>query len=426
MALLDSNIPELLPSMRIEREQQENNLDLRSGGEIVKLLLICLRDQKEGERMLVRVTMMTRISGLTRGSKSPFPEIGRTDIFRFATHTQRGPRAIPPPQDQKSVHYPGFRIWIPLKFSRQLARKRGTSVHRRLPHEDGPLSQGHDMVENQQGHPHRQPARSRATSVIRGGIDLNSTRVNPQANDIQDDDMGDPPQEGDTQQRPTRGRAPRPTHRGAGYEGPTRVNTPEEAQATSAPHRIRGVGQDDQRQSHSVPTNRRAVGEYEVTRRDEVVGNSIPLARGRSRIPDSQNPDVFTSVDHSPQRPGRGRLAASARTHDDDHHPRGNYQEDRAPSRPPPSTLHREARRPGHLDDPRIPLPLHTNGDPAAPPSRNEFGTTQQRSKSVQPSGGLHDVLLNQIVSSVSEEIAVLVCVPFARLVIADTIRERG
>lgn len=294
---------------------------------------------------------------------------------------------------------------------RQGERKRGTSVHRRQPPTtDDPLVQDHEMGE-QPNQTSQLPIRSRASTLVnRGG---QSTRVNLITEGTQDHDMGEPDQANSQHQQPTRGRAINMNRGGAGINN-DRVNSNPESQVNST-QRAQSHRQDDHRQNRAVPSSRRNPDEYDETDRDEVEVPEV-RTRGRSRAP-SQHPDVFQAP--APQQTGRGRPTGPARNqvynqsprqdeYQDDRQLNQPPQDDRGLNRPPPQGRHRDQRPTLAEVDSRVlqaQAPLGYRG--SIPQHLREEKIT--RSRSMEPSKGIHDVLVNQIVSAVSEENAVLV-----------------
>lgn len=258
------------------------------------------------------------------------------------------------------------------------------------------------------------PIRSRASTLTnRGG---QSTRVILNTEGTQDHDMGVPDQASNQHQQPTRGRAINMNRGGAGMNN-DRVNSNPETQVNST-QRVQSRRQDDHRQNRAVPSNRRNPDQYEETDRDEVEVPEV-RTRGRSRAP-SQHPDVFHAP--APQQLGRGRPTGPARNQVYNQSPRqGEYQDDRqlnqaaqddrGLNQPPPQSRHRDQRTTLAEGDSRVlqaRAPLGYRG--SVPQHLREEKIT--RSRSMEPPKGIHEVLVNQIVSTVSEENAVLVSHP--------------
>jgi len=294
---------------------------------------------------------------------------------------------------------------------RQVERKRGVSVHRRQPPPaDDPFAEDHDMGEPliRPNEAHQPPTRGRA-ATIRGEVgSSNSTRVN-HPEDTQDHDMRDVPQQ------PTRSRSTHLASRSrAGFGDAARINSNtnhNQAQGGSAPQRGQAPRQEDHRQNHSVPSNRRnPVDEYEETDRDEVeVPETRP--RGRSRAP-SQLPDVFQSGNPPPPQSGRGRPTGPTRNQVYNQVP---PQDDRELNRPPiqddraPNQRYRVDRRPTHKEtDSRVQSQAPSyRGSVVTQHVRDDHKIT--RSRSVEPPKGLHELLVNQMVSAINEENCILV-----------------
>jgi hypothetical protein len=290
---------------------------------------------------------------------------------------------------------------------RQVERKRGVSEHRRQPPADDPFAEDHEMREppQQTSNSHQQPTRGRA-ATIRGEVGPgNSSRNYPE--DTQDHDMRDQPQQ------PTRARSIHLSSRtGTGFGNTSRTNSNTNSnQGQSAPQRGQAPRQEDHRQNHSVPSNRRnPAEEYEETDRDEVeVPETRP--RGRSRAP-SQHPDVFSSTGPPPQL-GRGRPTGPTRNQVYNQPP---HQDDRELNRPPPqddrapNQRYREDRRSTHNEsDSRVQTqaPISYRGSVVPQHVRDDHRIT--RSRSVEPPKGLHEVLVNQMVSAINEENCILV-----------------
>jgi len=294
---------------------------------------------------------------------------------------------------------------------RQVERNRGVSVHRRQPPPaDDPFVEDHEMGEPQQrpNDSHQPPTRGRA-ATLRGEVgSSNSTRNHPE--DTQDHDMRDVPQQ------PTRSRSTHLASRsGAGFSNTSRTNSNTNSnpnQGQSAPQRGPAVRQEDLRQNHSVPSNRRnPAEEYEETDRDEVeVPETRP--RGRSRAP-SQHPDVFQSGNLPPPQLGRGRPTGPTRNqvynqvpHQDERElNRPPIQDDRAPTQ----VRYREDRRPTRNEsDSRVQTQAPSyRGSVVTQHVRDDHKIT--RSRSVEPPKGLHELLVNQMVSAINEENCILV-----------------
>jgi hypothetical protein len=267
----------------------------------------------------------------------------------------------------------------------------------------------------QSGSTHQLPTRSRAPSSARAGVGFGSATQNNHSEHEQDNEMrpsGHPRQL-------TRSRAPSTVRGGARLDDSTRGDPrQQDHQVNSAPQRVRGLRQEDFRQNHSTPSNRRNGEEYEETDRDEVVENANPQPRGRSRtLP--QHPDSFQSGP-PPQHAHlvRGRSTAPPR---DQQQPNTSFSKDHYP----PS---REAElHPRHIDQDVLDARRRamSSGIAQAPAARvgyrasalplnlRDDGRTLTRSRSVEPPKGIHDVLVNQIVSAVSEENAVLVSIQY-------------
>lgn len=321
----------------------------------------------------------------------------------------------------------------PLISSRRGIFQRDASLHQRqVPnHEDDLLDKDHDMVEPQQGAPQAVPSRARGVTLGGGRVRSGpNSRVSSYPVGARDDhNMGDQQQEDvEPQPQPTRGRTAN-TNTRSGV--PTRVNTPEDTQFLSAPHRRRGLGQDDQRQSHSVPANRRNGPDvHDDPDQDGIdVEGPQPQARGRSRAPLSQHPDVFQSAGHTTQRLGRGQSTGPMRNRVDDQQPlqAPRHQEEERLDRFPAPSLHRGSRRPTQPEtESRVPQASVAYRGSTIASSRNDLKINHTRSQSVEPTGGLQDVLLNQVVSSLREEIAVLVSQfsPFCIMEAADIALE--
>jgi len=240
--------------------------------------------------------------------------------------------------------------------------------------------------------PNNLPTRGRA-ATIRGEVgSSNTTRVN-HPEDTQDLKMRDVPRQ------PTRGRSTNLASRsGAGFGNHSNTNS------NQAPR------QEDSRQNHSVPSSRRNLpDEYQETDRDEVeVSDTRP--RGRSRAP-SRHPNAFRSENPPPQELGRGRPTGPTRN---EIHNQISHQED--PERPPaqddraPNQRYREDRR-STLEEiaPRAQshAPVSYRGSAVPQHVRDNHKIT--RSRSVEPPKGLHEVLVNQMVSAINEENCVLV-----------------
>ena len=251
--------------------------------------------------------------------------------------------------------------------------------------------------------PHQQPTRGRGRAVtIRGEVGLShSTRVN-HPEDTQDHNKRD------VLQQPTRGRSTNLASRsGAGFGNHSNTDF---YQGQSAPQRGQAPRQEDHRLNHSIPSSRRdRTDEYEETDRDEVeVPESRP--RGRSRGP-SRHPDAFRSENPPPQELGRGRPTGPTRNQVYNQVP---HQEDR--EQPPPqddrapNQRYREDRRSTHDEiTPRAQsqAPISYRGSAVPQHVRDNHKIT--RSRSVEPPKGLHEVLVNQMVSAINEENCILV-----------------
>lgn len=298
-----------------------------------------------------------------------------------------------------------FLAGIKLTVRRQVERKRGVSAHRRQ------SSPGHDLFveDHEMGEPpHQRPnvpnqqaTRGRA-ATIRGEVGLSdSTRVN-HPKETGDHDMRDVPQQ------PTRGRSTNLASRsGAGFGDHSNTNL---TQGQSAPQRGQAPRSEDHRQNRSVISSRRNLpDEYEETDRDEI---EVPETRmrGRSRAP-SRHPDAFRSEIPTAQELGRGRPTGPTRNQVYNQVP---HQED--PERPPaqddraPNQRYREDRRPTHDEiAPRAQshAPIGYRGSVVPRHVRDDHKIT--RSRSVEPPKGLHEVLVNQMVSAINEENCVLV-----------------
>jgi len=308
---------------------------------------------------------------------------------------------------------------------RQVERKRGVSVHRRQPPPgDDPFAEDQEMGGPQQtSNAHQQPTRGRA-ATLRGEVgSSNSTRVN-HPEDTQDHDMRDVPQQ------PTRSRSTHFSSRsGAEFGNTSRTNPNTNSnQGQSAPQRGQAPRQEDHRQNHSVPSNRRNPGdEYEETDRDEVEVPE-PRPRGRSRAP-SLHPDILQSGNPAPQQLGRGRPTGLTRNQVYNQVP---HQDDRELNRPPsqddrvPTQRYREDRRSAHQEsDSRVQTqaPISYRGSVVPQHVRDDHKIT--RSRSVEPPKGLHEVLVNQMVSAINEENCILVSALQSQLLNGADVPER-